>query len=87
MKAILTLASAAAFAGLLSGSAIAGPTLDLIKKNDYVRCGVASSGGWLPQHHASGGARHFAGDDIGLSSWHSSAIKKLARRACRGNLR
>ncbi|MCZ3378407.1 amino acid ABC transporter substrate-binding protein [Rhizobium sp. AG207R] len=54
MKTILTIAGAMICVSMLAGTASAGPTLDAIKKNDYVRCGVNTGLGGFSIPDSSG---------------------------------
>jgi general L-amino acid transport system substrate-binding protein len=54
MKTILTIACATVGLGLMASSAFAGPTLDSIKKNDAVRCGVNTGLGGFSIPDSSG---------------------------------
>lgn len=63
MKTILTIACAAIGASLMASAAFAGPTLDTIKKNDYLRCGVNTGLGGFSIPDSSG---HWTGLDVDI---------------------
>ena len=63
MKTILTIAGATIGMSLLASTAIAGPTLDTIRKNNYVRCGVNTGLGGFSIPDSNG---HWAGLDVDM---------------------
>ena len=71
MMKILTIAGAAIAASLLASSAFAGQTLDTIKKNGYVRCGVNTGLGGFSIPDSSG---HWTGLDTDFCHAFASAV-------------
>ena len=71
MKKILTIAGAAIAMSLVASAAFAGPTLDTIKKNGYVRCGVSTGLGGFSMPDSSG---HWTGLDVDFCRAFAAAV-------------